>query len=385
MLNAATRAHARTGPRGQPLVFLGTVVLVWTLARIIHHWPEDAIAPRPMQLYPAAPTQFVRPWERLRADSAANSAAFSVADVPAGLPPKIEPTTSGRARTGGDDRDFDTAMAHHLLWAEALTSHRAPDARAGSPLADTPVIVAPANDGRGLEDTASEPSRRAASRRWSVYAWSLVRQGRAAQALAPGAQYGGSQAGLVIRHAFGQAAGAPVLYARAAGALASSADRTAAIGFSARPWRGVPVDLAVERRFGLARGQPDRFVAMAVAGGGATLRQSGIRVDGYGQAGIVGLDERLGFFDLQLIASRPVTSPDHAVVSVGGGIWAGGQQDVQDNGAKSWVHRVDAGPRAALGLPAGEGRLTLALDWRQRIDGEARPASGAVMTLSAGF
>lgn len=29
--------------------------------------------------------------------------------------------------------------------------------------------------------------------------------------------------------------------------------------------------------------------------------------------------------------------------------------------------------------------MTFALDWRQRIDGNAQPASGAALTLSTGF
>ncbi|MBL0967041.1 MAG: class I SAM-dependent methyltransferase, partial [Blastomonas sp.] len=72
-------------------------------------------------------------------------------------------------------------------------------------------------------------------------------------------------------------------------------------------------------------------------------------------------------------------------VALGGGLWAGGQQNSDAQGGKPWVHRVDIGPRAALTVPVENGSLALALDWRQRIDGAARPSSGAAFTLSAGF
>jgi hypothetical protein len=38
-----------------------------------------------------------------------------------------------------------------------------------------------------------------------------------------------------------------------------------------------------------------------------------------------------------------------------------------------------------LTVPVERGALTFALDWRQRIDGQARPSSGVALTLSAGF
>ena len=47
--------------------------------------------------------------------------------------------------------------------------------------------------------------------------------------------------------------------------------------------------------------------------------------------------------------------------------------------------RVDVGPRLTLRLPqVGEGGR-IALDWRQRIAGDARPESGLALTLAADF
>ena len=280
--------------------------------------------------------------------------------------------------------DIGSAMAHHLLWAETLTAFGRPAGHSGSPLADGPLPSVGDRDSR-MPYAAAPGARPATARRWSVYGWSLVRQRSDTATLAPAAQYGGSQAGLIVRYAFGDGPSVPYIYARAAGALASADDRTLAIGLSARPWRRIPVDLAVERRFGLGTRQPDRFVAIASAGGATRLGRSEVRLEGYGQAGVAGLKQSQAFFDLQMLGTRPVFASEQTVLSVGGGLWAGGQQDIQDTGQREWVHRVDMGPRAALVLPARESQMTLALDWRQRVDGQARPASGAVLTLSAGF
>jgi hypothetical protein len=123
-----------------------------------------------------------------------------------------------------------------------------------------------------------------------------------------------------------------------------------------------------------------------MAMGGAEMQAAGaVKVQAYGQAGLVGLNERAGFFDLQMLATRDVATLDNGSALVGAGIWAGGQQERAADGEKAWIHRVDVGPRAALDLPVGNARMTVALDWRQRIDGAAAPASGAALTVSTGF
>lgn len=367
--------------RGQPLLFLVTVLGCWTIARIMHHLPDNAdfAAPSPIAPLPA----------RLLAVASVDQAAraYPVASGRPGAPDRAAAaflTGHSAPGVGSGKIDFDTAMAHHRLWAQSL----APAWRAGgrSLLFDGPLLIEP-DTADTDETTAATRAALAEGRQksWSIYAWSLVRSGGGEGALAPGAQYGGSQAGLILRYKLGEGTLAPSLYARAATALQSEDDRTMALGISARPWGEVPVDLAVERRFGLANGQKDRFAAMLVAGSGARLGRSQIEVEAFAQAGLVGLRGQQGFFDLQMLASRKVRTRDRHTVSLGGGLWAGGQQEPDADGAKRWVHRVDMGPRAALAMPLGGSQMMVALDWRQRIDGDARPASGAALTLSTGF
>jgi hypothetical protein len=367
--------------RGQPLLFLVTVLGCWTLARILHHLPEDAplarsspIASLPARLLAVGPVGHggqVKP-----------ALAGGLA-IPGRADGALTPDRPGAGMAPGTI-DFDTALAHHRLWAESLAL--SPKPQGGSPLFDGPLLIDPAPGGPpsgGAPVTAAAVHDR--HKRWSIYAWSLVRPSGGDAGLAPGAQYGGSQTGLIVRYRLGDHLRAPALYARATTALATGDDRSLALGVSARLWGALPVELAVERRFGLAQGQSDRFAAMLVAGGGSRLARSRIDVEAFAQAGVVGLSDRQGFFDLQMLATRQVAVQDGHAVSLGAGLWAGGQQEADASGARRWVHRVDMGPRAALAMPLGDSQMVVALDWRQRIEGDALPASGAALTLSTGF
>ncbi|MBS1239358.1 MAG: hypothetical protein H6R45_64, partial [Proteobacteria bacterium] len=59
-----------------------------------------------------------------------------------------------------------------------------------------------------------------------------------------------------------------------------------------------------------------------------------------------------------------------------GGAWGGAQKGAA---------RLDIGPSASLQLKLGEANSRVSMDWRFRVAGEARPASGPALTISAGF
>ena len=387
MTRAAPQHLPRRKMRGQPLVFLATVVLSWSVARVIHHLPGEALEQAAQSGLSFAAETRGMPRSLSRAPET-HSGPRTVMERTAssfmrgeGRPVSLLPPS------GVSPRPSDSDLASvHLPWVEGRDAPPGSTAPPRLSPVDGPLPIAPeqawpalAGAGPGLV-----PSGR--TKAWSIYGWSLLRQGSGGSTLAPGAQYGGSQAGLILRYApAGDTPLAPALYARAASALANADDRTVAIGAAVRPWRALPFDLAVERRFAVGTRQRDRFAAMLVAGGGTALGASQMRVDAFGQAGIVGRKDTHGFFDLQVLAMRPVVAQDGYAVSLGGGLWAGGQQEIDGAGGKNWVHRVDVGPRAALAFPIKGSQVTVALDWRQRIDGQARPASGAALTVSTGF
>jgi|TARA_Y100000296_G_scaffold18841_2_gene22494 hypothetical protein len=369
-------AHRR---RGQPLVFLLTVLCAWSAARVIHHWP--VIDPTPTASVPVRMTSQGQADAAPQLRASAHQRALS-ADDPLRALHLVHGAGGAKPRAGS----AGSVIGPPGWQAQAQDAERAfLPLRPAPPRPADKVPLSPVPEAWLPPAPSGADGSRAHAGRWSVYGWSLVRQGSSDSILAPGGQYGGSQAGLVVRWAMGDAPHRPALYARATGALASSDDRTLALGLSVRPMARLPFDLAVERRIALVEGQRDRWALLAVAGGDRAVGRSGAQLSVYGQAGLVGLAQSHAFFDLQASLTQPVLKRGGTTLALGGGLWAGGQQEPDGQGDKPWLHRMDLGPRAMLTVPVERGALTFALDWRQRIDGQARPSSGVALTLSAGF
>jgi hypothetical protein len=217
----------------------------------------------------------------------------------------------------------------------------------------------------------------APSPRFSLSAWVQWRSGDGIDALADDGELGGSQAGVRARYRLLSGGGAEAaLAARLSRPLGQDSGAEAAIGIALRPSEGIPVELTAERRIGLNDGGRDAW-SLSVAGG--VYRRPlplGLELDGYAQAGVVGVRRRDFHADAALVVSQPVPLSERSTLSLGGGIWAGAQPGVS---------RVDIGPEASVRLPAGDGGVRLSLSWRQRIAGSAAPGSGPVLTLGTDF
>ncbi|QHL89999.1 hypothetical protein GVO57_03095 [Sphingomonas changnyeongensis] len=110
-------------------------------------------------------------------------------------------------------------------------------------------------------------------------------------------------------------------------------------------------------------------VALTLFGGvDDVMLPHGLRLSGYGQAGLVGLKRRDAFVDALVRVERPLG----ARLRLGAALWGGAQPGAA---------RLDAGPQLALRL----GRMRIAAEWRQRIAGRARPGSGPALSLGADF
>lgn len=228
---------------------------------------------------------------------------------------------------------------------------------------------------------ASPPATAGPARRWSGDAWALLRgdaPGPLANGAAP-ASYGASQAGAVLRYGFAPRSGyRPAIYARVSTALGQVREYEGALGVQARPLPSVPVIVAGELR-------------AAHGVGGTLLRPAGFaytqlprfalpldtRGEAYLQGGYVGGAGATPFVDGQLRIDHALGVYRRALVRVGAGVWGGAQQGAS---------RLDLGPGATLDLAL---RRTIsarvAVDWRLRVAGDARPGSGPALTLSAGF
>lgn len=234
--------------------------------------------------------------------------------------------------------------------------------------------------------TASEalraPGRAAATPRetragWALSSWLYLRDGATASApsLAPLPQLGASQAGARLAYGLGSS-GRVAAYGRASMALDQPQQREVALGVTAAPIAGWPVDIAVEQRIAAGREGRTALAAMLIAGVGDVNMPANFQFEAYGQAGVIGARRRDMFASGAAVIDRHLGHYRQSPLRLG---------MVAAAAAQPGASRVDVGPRATLRLPTvGEG-ARIALDWRQRIAGDAAPDSGLALTLAADF
>jgi hypothetical protein len=211
-----------------------------------------------------------------------------------------------------------------------------------------------------------------AGSRFSVSAWAIMR-GAGGAGLASAGQLGGSQAGARVRYDLGSGLAAA---ARVSGPIRSRLGKEAAVALDWRPFRQVPVTLTLERRVGLDIGGRDAFAAGIFGGIYDQPLPLRMRLDGYAQAGVVGLRQRDLYIDGAVRAERPLASVGRVRIGVGAGIWGGAQPGVS---------RLDVGPQLVVRVPVANGGLRIGAEWRERMAGDARPGSGPTLSLGADF
>ncbi|WP_088183740.1 hypothetical protein [Sphingobium sp. Z007] len=211
--------------------------------------------------------------------------------------------------------------------------------------------------------------------RWHAAAWQLWRPGGAnpGGAIATG-QLGGSQAGLRVDYDLTpRAASRTIAYSRVTSALQRPTVPEAAVGLSIQPVRAIPVSVAVERRIALGNGARNANAVMAVGGFGPVAIAPTVVAEGYGQAGVVGFKRGDVFIDGKFSLSTPLAqSPFRVGAAMSGG-------------AQPGVSRLDIGPEVQFRLPLRHVGARIAVEWRERIAGQARPGSGLAITLAADF
>ncbi|HVJ02180.1 MAG TPA: hypothetical protein VM662_08360 [Sphingomonas sp.] len=207
--------------------------------------------------------------------------------------------------------------------------------------------------------------------RWSASAWAAFRPGQGIGA-APGAgQLGGSQAGVRLAYMLAprqRLAG----FARFTAPL-STRGRELSLGLEWQPTRA-PVRLVAEQRFALDGGGSGPGLGV-VAGVDASLAH-GFRLESYGQAGAVRRRRIEPYADGAARATRAVFDEHGVRLALGAGAWGAAQRDAA---------RLDLGPSALLAVPVAGQTFRLALDWRQRVAGRARPGSGPALTIGSDF
>ena len=201
--------------------------------------------------------------------------------------------------------------------------------------------------------------------------WAMLRRPQdaigSANSLASGGTLGGSQAGARLFYNFTPSIAAVFRSSSDVGRRGGEL----ALGVRVHPLRSIPVWVTAERRQRLGKfgGGRNDFALFAETGVYNQPMPWGFTLDGYGQAGVVGISSRDLFADGALAFTRPV----YRQFSAGFGVWGGVQPG---------LYRVDAGPRVTMQVRRN---VRVHLDWRQRLAGTAQPGSGPVVTLAGDF
>lgn len=355
-MNARGMLARGIGGEGRPLRFLMLVVGGWSGARIALLWPDPAldrvVAAR--RIAAASPVRQPAPAPLIALGSAAASTIARLS-----LPRGMAIVTSAR-------RDRATPLVA-----------TAPARRISPPLVPVIATIAPAPvapplgaqaGGDAAQPVATTLPRRA---RWSGSGWALVRGNGAPGGVAT-PQLGGGQVGARLAYRLDRS-GRMAAVARVAAALGTR-QQEAALGVEWQPTR-LPVRLVAEQRIGVAgiRGGP----ALGLVGGvGALPLGGGLRADGYAQAGVVARDRADGYVDGALVIARPVVTRGAMHVELGVGAWGAAQRGAS---------RLDLGPAAIVVLPVDRRAIRVGIQWRERVAGNARPGSGAVLSLGTDF
>ncbi|MBK5264349.1 MAG: hypothetical protein JJE34_03800, partial [Alphaproteobacteria bacterium] len=256
-----------------------------------------------------------------------------------------EEAESGPLREGTKQSDYKIPSAANGTFADTKAN-----------AAQSGIFNRPLDSGT-LQPLGLGDARRGRSAdRWSLSTWLLYRPENGGTSLANAGQLGASQAGARLaydltpleNHSF-------ALHARMTSALQSPASEEAALGITWRPARTLPLAFAVERRIALGDGGRNAFAAYAAGGIGPTPLAAGFQVEGYAQAGMVGLARTDLFADGRIALGHALPGTGDADAIMAGFALSGGVQPL--------LSRLDIGPQVSARIPLGGSYARIALEW----------------------
>jgi hypothetical protein len=328
---------------GRPLRFLAVTLIGWTALRVAMLWPTA----------PTAATLI----ETLVPPAVATQSPHPIAST-------LQPAPTGIVRARALQPVRREPVAPHRLAALAMAGL----VRFGDPQISAP---APVTIAQSRTFPFLMPGVRPPRHRWSIDFWLLARRGPAPHDGFGGSQLGGSQAGMRLAYKL-DARRRLAAFVRADTSL-SGKGREVAAGLDWQPSR-LPIRIIAEERVPLDGGKA--VPAAGVVGGIGPVEHHGLRLEAYGQAGIVARHGGEGFVDGAVRASRPLGQLAGLDFDLGAGAWGSAQRDAT---------RLDLGPTIGVTLPVGHHAIRIALDWRERVAGDARPGSGPALTIGASF
>ena len=337
--------------RGRPLRFLALVMVGWIGARVALLWPHSGSLGGAIEaVVPLA-----------AAEGAPPSAGTALAATPTRGGGSADTATPAR-ELRLDPMRVQAALLNLLQFDNP--EYVAPGAAASAPAAG-PFAGARAGP------AATQQWPRTMAGRWSASAWLSVRPGTGLGAAPGGGQLGGSQAGARLTYLL-DGGNRIALYGRLTAPLGRRG-KEAAAGVEWQP-TSLPMRLIAEQRVGLdgVRGGP----GVGLVGGVDEALGGGFRVESYAQAGAIARERIEPYADGAARATRTLAEGGGVRLALGGGAWGGVQRDAA---------RLDLGPSATVALPLGDAHVRVALDWRQRVAGDALPGSGLALTIGSDF
>ena len=212
----------------------------------------------------------------------------------------------------------------------------------------------------------------------NISAWAILRPAGSDLNLATSGQLGASQTGVRVQQPLlhiGQRL--PIAFnLRVSAPLDQKLGREAGIGLETRPVKQVPVELILERRVALDRGGRNAFAVIAAGGFNDKRLVNKVNLSGYAQTGIVGFARGDGFIDSALQIERALLDRNHTDLRLGVGFWGAAQPGVA---------RIDVGPILVIKQRLGAASLRISAEYRWRVAGQARPASGPALSIGTNF
>ncbi|WP_422055807.1 hypothetical protein [Sphingomonas sp.] len=331
--------------RGRPLRFVAIVAVGWAAMRVVQLWPEGATLPEAIKA--AMP---LRPATAAPVVHAPTPPPDGIAPRIAALRPPARRPAPAAAIVAAPPPPTSLAVLNLVSFGTERTSMGEVEQLPRIPA--PPAMLAP----------------RAAPGRWQASAWFVTRRG----AGAGGSMLGGDQAGLRIARMLDRR-GRLALVARVTTPLAG-AGRELALGVEWRPWRA-PMRFLAEQRLALDGGRSGPAVAVVGGVTGIDLPFA-FALESYAQVGAVKRARVEPFADGALRVTREIAAAGAARLALGAGAWGAAQRESA---------RMDIGPTAVTTVPIAGQSLRIALDWRERVAGDARPGSGPALTLGADF
>jgi hypothetical protein len=207
--------------------------------------------------------------------------------------------------------------------------------------------------------------------------WMLARPTSDRENLLRYGQIGGAQIGGRTLVGLGRAGSLGELAAsiRASSPLKGSGQELA-LGLSLKAKVPIPLEIIAERRFSADQGASSKWALVAATGVDALPLTKSIRLDAYGQAGIVAGRSTELFAGASVELSTAVQESDKNSVHLGVGLWG----DVQRGAA-----RIDAGPELTVRLRLSDHPVRVSAQWRARLVGNAEPGSGPALVVASDF